>query len=245
MDIPEEVTQETILEMANHGVLFSHKRSKRHPKMRPYVGGVKNDLEVLDPEAIARALKAAVGAMREVVAKGGIILAVGTTSPAREAMRRFADAFGFPYVTSRWLGGTLTNFKVISERLRYYADLKAKQARGEFAKHTKKEQLQLTKEIGRLAQTLDGLERLTRLPDMLFVADAGVHTTALREAARKSIPVTAICDTDDDPTRITHPIFASDHAKTSIDWVVERLMEGLEGARPVALPDAGSAPPSS
>ena len=225
METGSTVSNEMLLEMANLGVLFGHKKSKTHPRMRPFIAGTKNEIELIDPEATLVTLEAAAKAVEEVVERGESVLLVGTLAPAREAVALFARTFQFPYVTNRWLGGTLTNFKVISDRMRYYQELKEKRAAGEFAKYTKKEQSKLSKTIGKLAKNFEGLAGFTKLPAILLVVDPKAHATAVAEAHHTGIPVVAILDTDDDPQGITYPIYASDRAKSSIEWVMKVLTE--------------------
>ena len=221
---------DAILEMAKLGVLFGHTKSKTHPRMRPYIGATKNEVELIDPEATLAGLAKAIEIMSGVVGKGGTILAVGTAPSAREAVEAFAARFKYPFVTGRWLGGTLTNFEVITGRIKHFLDMKEKKAAGLFAKYTKKEQLKQNEEIGKMAQTCRGLEGFTKRPDLLFVVDAAMHAIAVAEAKKMKIPVVAIIDTDDDPRAVHYPIFANDHAKSSIGWVVGELTKALEPA---------------
>jgi len=223
---------ETVLEMAKLGVLFGHTKSKTHPRMRPYIGATKNEVELFDPEAT---LPKAIEAMRAIVEKGGTILAVGTVPSAREAVETFATHFRFPFVTGRWLGGTLTNFNIIAGRVKRLLEMKEQQTAGGFAKYTKKEQLKHTEEIGKMARMFRGLESFNRLPAMLFVVDAQTHAIAIAEAKKLKIPVVAVVDTDDDPRAVDYPIFANDHAKSSIEWVTGRLTEALKPSAQAAV----------
>ncbi len=217
-----------IAEMAERGVMFGHKKSKTHPRMKPYIGGNKNEIELIDPEATFSGLKAAIAFLKETVSKGGLALLVGTEAPAKETLKHFASLFSFPYVTNRWLGGTLTNFKVIHDRLKYFEDLKAKKEKGELAKYTKKERSEFDEEIGKMTISFGGLANLSRLPDALFVVDITTHDTAVREARKLKIPIVAIVDTNDDPTLVDYPIFANDHNKKSIEWVCEKILEEVK-----------------
>lgn len=219
--------EDAVLEMARLGVLFGHIKSKTHPRMKPYIGATKNEMELIDPDATLAALATAIEVVRSVFEKGGTILCVGTTASARTAVDAFARRFGFPHVTGRWLGGTLTNFSVISARVKHLLDMQEKQATGALAKYTKKEQLKFTEEIGKMAQTFRGLEGFMKLPALLFIVDAKTHAIAIKEAKKLNIPVVAVLDTDDDPRTVEYPIFANDHAKSSIAWVVERVTDAL------------------
>jgi len=213
--------------MARLGILTCHKRSKTHPKMRPYIGATKNEVELLDPEATLHGLRAAKEMAQKIIAQGGVILCVGTVPAAKEIVKTFAVTYGFPYVTNRWIGGTLTNFSIIMTRLKYYLDLQMKKERGDLAKYTKKEQGAFGKDINAMSKLFEGLRTLTRLPDALLIVDIDAHATAVREARQLHIPVIALLDTDDDPTMVTVPIFANDHSVQSIRWVFEKIQEGI------------------
>ncbi len=219
--------EENILEMAKLGVLFGHTKSKTHPKMRPYIGATKNEVELIDPDATLAGLAKAIETMQGVFEKKGSILLVGTSPSARPALEAFAARFSFPFVTGRWLGGTLTNFTVITGRVKHFLEMKEKLETGGLSKYTKKEQLMHKVEIGKMAQTFRGLESVTKRPDLLFVVDAELHRTAIAEAKKLKIPVVAIIDTDDDPSAVDCPIFANDHAKSSIEWVMRELTKAL------------------
>ncbi len=239
------VSDETAIGLAKTGVLFGHRKSKTHPRMRPFIGGMKNEVELLDPYEILKHLEQAMVFLKEKVRGGGLVLLVGTTPSARTTIEGFARECAFPYVTGRWLGGTLTNFKMITDRLRHYADLKAKRQQGELLKYTKKEQQGFNKEIAKLAKMFDGLVPLVRLPDVLFVVDIAAHMTAVREARKIGIPIVAILDTDDDPELVDHPIFANDRAKSSIDWVVNQLQAAVLTAKAERAAAVNQSPPAA
>ena len=231
MSKEREITSELVAELVTAGVITGHKRSKTHPRMRQHIALNRNEIELLDPESTISSLDAAVKFIAEKLGPDGLLMVVGTTAPAREAVKAFAHDFKYPYVVTRWLGGTLTNFKVISDRIRYYVDLRDKKERGELNKYTKKEQLKFSEEIGKMSVTFDGLLRLTRLPNVLLVINPVEHMTAIKEANRLNIPVVAVLDTNDDPKLVTKPIFANDHARESIVWIMGKIKEGLEQAR--------------
>lgn len=226
MDV--NINNDLLEEMAKAGVMYGHKKSKTHPKMQPFLGGRKNEIELLSPEASLETLAKAVEFLKEKKTSGGFVLCVGTLPAHQQATKSFAETFNFPYVISRWLGGTLTNFKIIRERFLYYADLKSKLEKGELSKYTKKEQLDFSNQIKKMSQFFDGLANLIRIPDALLIVDINEHSTALREAKRIKIPVIALVDSNDDPTVIDYPIIANDHAKASIDWVLQKLSEELD-----------------
>ncbi|MDI6820624.1 MAG: 30S ribosomal protein S2 [Patescibacteria group bacterium] len=231
--MPEDLTNEIVTEMAQSGVIFGHKKSRTHPRMKPFIGGIRNEIELIDPQATFDSLNKAIGFLKEKVKAGGLVLAVGTQAAAKDGVKEFASEFKFPYVIKRWLGGTMTNFKVITDRLKYYEDLRSKKERGELVKYTKKEQLEFSKEISKLSESFDGLANLKKIPDALFVVDIQVHETAVREAKKINIPVVAILDTDDNPDLVKYPIFANDHTKMSIEWVMKKVKSELRKEIPV------------
>jgi len=224
----QTIQNDMVAEMAEVGVIFGHKKSKTHPRMKPYIGGNKNEIELIDPEATFLGLQKAISFFKESVKKGGLMLLVGTDAPAKEGIGNFASIFSFPYVVTRWLGGTLTNFSAISSRLKYFLDLKERKEKGELSKYTKKERQEFDKDIGKMTKTFGGLTKLSRLPDIIFVVDIKTHKTAILEAHKMKIPIIAIVDTDDDPTLVDYPIFANDHNKQSIEWVFNKIIEEVK-----------------
>lgn len=227
MSTETQISNDIILEMAQAGVLFGHKKSKTHPRMRPFIGGAKNEIELLDPEATLSTLETAAEFFAEKVRSGALILLVGTGAPAKTSLEQFAKEFSFPAVTKRWLGGTLTNFKIISDRMKYFQDLKYKQEKGELSKYTKREQQEFDKEIGKMSQSFSGILSLTKIPDVMLVVDPASHEIAIQEARQCNIPIVGIMDTNDDPSTVDYPVFANDHARSSIDWVIGKFRETI------------------
>lgn len=219
------VSNSDAAKMAEIGVLYGHKKSKTHPKMRPFIAMTRNEMEILKPEATMSTLGKAANRIKDIIEKQGILLLVGTNPSAHAAFKKMAAEFSQPFIVTRWLGGLLTNFANIHGRLNYYLNLKSQKESGELAKYTKKEQVQFNKELNKLSIKFDGIIKLNRLPDAVFIADIATHDTAVREARKIGIPVIAIIDTNDDPRLVDLPIIANDHSKNSIDWVVEKITE--------------------
>ncbi len=222
------LNETVIAEMAKVGVMYGHKKSKTHPRMKPYIVGNRNEIELIDPEATLLGLEKAIEFLKEKIQKNGIILVVGSAPAARETVLSFAGTFNLPYVVNRWLGGTLTNFQAIEKRVQYYQGLRVKQERGELSKYTKKEQSKFNEEIGKMSESFDGLLKLNRLPDAILVVDIAAHETAVREGKKLKIPIVAILDTDDNLDLVEYPILANDHAKMSIEWIFAKLQEGIK-----------------
>lgn len=217
-----------VKEIVREGIIFGHKRSKTHPKMKPYISGTKNEIELLNPESCIETLEKAAKFLKEKKAAGAVFLLVGTKPAAKSAIQEFAAAFSFPYVTARWLGGTITNYGMIGKRIAYYEDLKDKQARGGFDKYTKKEQRGFVEQIGKMRENFEGLRPLKKVPDVLVFVDGNESEIAIREAKRMNIPVVGIIDTNDDPSGIDFPILANDHSVKSVTWVFQYLRDAIQ-----------------
>ena len=242
VQLAEEMPEiEEVQEMIRAGVLYSHNKSKTHPKMRPFIGASRHEIDILDARAVIDSLEKAIAFLKENIHNGARVLFVATVPQVSSLVRRFAEDLKQPYVITRWLGGTLTNFSVIRERAVYYQDLRKKYKLGELEKYTKKEQRQFADEIEKLSQRFDGLEFREKLPDILFIVDTKAHETALKEAQKEKIPVIAVVDSNDDPSEVMYPIIANDHTRSSVEWVLNRISTELEGIEP-ALPENEAAP---
>lgn len=210
----------TLLEMLQAGVHFGHKASKWHPKMKPYIFGERSGIHIINLEETAKKLKEALEFVKKTTAAGGVVLFVGSKDQAKEIVKRHAIECGMPYVTTRWLGGTFTNFKTIKGVIEKFKTLKTKQATGELAKYTKKEQLNFQKEIEKLEELVGGIENLVKIPEAIFIVDVKMEETAVREARKKKVPIVALCDTNANPEEIDYPIPANDDAVKSIEMMV-------------------------
>lgn len=220
-------------EMMGAGIHYGHKKSKTNPKMRPYIAATRNNIEIIDLQATLRAFDEAVGFLKEKKSKNALMLLVATQPAAKEIVERLADKFGYPCVTNRWLGGTLTNFNIIRKRVERFQQLRQDKESGNLDKYTKKERLRFDQTLFKMDFNFRGLERLARLPDAILMVNINIHDTALREALRLKIPVVAIVDTDSDPGAVDYPIPANDNARASIDWILNRIEKELEAVVPV------------
>jgi small subunit ribosomal protein S2 len=218
---------ELLKAMAEAGVHFGHKTSSWSPKMQQYIHGTKGTVHVINLEQTIEKLEAAEAFVADLAQKGGVMLFVGTKPPAKTIVEAEAKRCGMPYVTNRWLGGTLTNFSAISKRLKYFLDLEERKSRGELAKYTKKEQLEFSKELKDLESKFGGIKFLGKAPDALFIIDITKETTAVSEAARTGVPTVAMVDTNADPTKVTHAIPANDDAITSIAFIMARIADAV------------------
>ncbi|KKR88772.1 MAG: 30S ribosomal protein S2 [Candidatus Wolfebacteria bacterium GW2011_GWA2_42_10] len=216
---------ELLKEMIGAGVMYGHTKTKTNPKFKPYIIANRNNVEIIDLAKTVSAIGLAAEFLKNLVKENKMILLVGTQPSASGAIENLAKKFNLPHVKNRWPGGLITNFKSISGRLEYFKKVQADMALGEFDKHTKKERVVINKNIERMRKLFGGLENLTKLPDALLVVDTAIkgHLTAIKEARQLKIPIVSIIDSDDNPDFADYPIPANDHAKMSVDWVMNCL----------------------
>jgi small subunit ribosomal protein S2 len=228
-DLGQETDLGVLKEMMKAGLLYGHKKSRTHPKFRPYILTTRNDIEIIDIDQTIDALGKAVEFINSKLKERATVLIVAIQPAAKEAVENLAKKFNFSYINERWIGGLLTNFKVILNRIEYFNKIQADWERKEFEKYTKKERQMISRNIERMSKMFTGLENLTKLPDAIFMIDPSLkgHTTAIREARRLKIPIIAIIDSDDNPELVDYPIPANDHAKSSIDWIMNRIKDKL------------------
>lgn len=225
-------TQLPILEeMMKAGLFIGRKSSKTHPRAKPFIFGVRNKSSIIDLEETLKLLEQAMQFVKEKIGEKGTILLVGTTPSAKKSVEETAKKIKMLYVTERWLGGTLTNFKTLSKRISYFKKLKSDKEAGRLDKYTKKERLEFDRQIAKLSIFFSGLETMETLPQVLFVVDVNSHLTAVREAKRLKIPIVGILNTDTDPALVDYPILANDRAKAGIDWILAKLEKAVEEGR--------------
>ena len=215
-------------EMLKAGVHFGHRSSKWNAKMKEYIHTTRNKVHIIDLEKTEKKLKDALEFINEIKEKKGIIIFVGTKVAAKDITKQTAEEVKMPYVIERWIGGTLTNFKVISKRLEHIRDLESKEKEGELKKYTKKEQHEFNVEIQKLNRYFGGIKEITKLPDALFVIDASKEKLAIKEAKMKNIPVVGLCDTNSDPTTVDYPIPVNDDAISSLKLILGAVVKVLK-----------------
>jgi small subunit ribosomal protein S2 len=212
------------------GVHFGHRTRKWNPRMKPYIFTERNGIHIIDLQQTVAALDHAFELVRDTVAKGGVVLFVGTKRQAQESIQREAERSGMPYINQRWLGGTLTNWKTIKARIDELKKLEERRDAGEFERLTKKEGLILTREIVKLQDRLGGIRDMTRLPDLVYVVDVRREDTAIHESNILNIPVIALVDTNCDPSGVDYVVPANDDAIRAIKLLTARLADAvLEG----------------
>ena len=227
------------------GVHFGHQTRRWNPKMRPYIFTERNGIHIIDLQQTVGRLGIALDFVRDLASNGEQLLFVGTKKQARDVIESEAKRCGMPFVTNRWLGGTLTNFSTILRRADYLVRQEEAKVRGDFTRLHKKEALMLDKEIEKLNRHLGGIKQMARVPGALFVVDPDAEGIAVAEARRVGIQIVAMCDTNCDPDLIDYPIPSNDDAIRAIKLITGRVadavMEGLslvgyEGAQPSAAP---------
>lgn len=251
---PSHITMKSLLEA---GVHFGHQKRRWNPKMRRYIFTHRNGIHIIDLQKTLRMLEEAAGFISEVAADGKKVLMVGTKKQAQDTIITESQRANAFYITTRWLGGTLTNFKTIQSRIDYLVDLETRKAKGEFESLAKKEALKLEDSITRLNRYLGGIKEMTEMPGALFVIDVGKEAIAVAEARRVGIPIVALVDSDCNPELIDYPIPGNDDAIRSIRLVTGRIttaiVEGVnsraaleyeEVSETSAQSDAGSRPPA-
>lgn len=241
---------ELVRQLIDAGIHFGHKASRWNPKMKPYIFGKRNTIHIIDIRETVRGLLRAKKFISQIVGKGEDVLFVGTKRQARLQVQSAATRAGMPFVTERWLGGTLTNFRTIRSRLGTLDGLEKVQADGTAALYSKKAVSSQMREIRRIKRNLEGVRLMGRLPGALIVIDVAREHNAVREAKKLGIPTVCLIDTDSDPDFADIPIPGNDDAIRSIDTVLNHLadaveegkrarMSGKSGAASGAASDAG------
>jgi small subunit ribosomal protein S2 len=216
-------------EMIEAGVFYGRKKSKTNPKMRPFVLTNRGGIEVINLQKTAEALEKAMGFLKEKVRQNGLPLMVGTEPAAETIIKKLAEKFSLPYVTLRWIGGTITNFKIISNRVEHMKQLRSDLASGALVdKYTKKERLEMEREMKRLESLMGGLENMPKEPDFVIIIDPNLHSTAVREARIKKIPIVALANVDADPDVIDYLVPGNDKARKSIEWFLTNVEKAIE-----------------
>lgn len=212
------------------GVHFGHRTKRWNPKMKPYIFTERNGVHIIDLQQTIVAIDHAYNYVRDIVSKGGTVMFVGTKRQAQEPIITQASRAGQPYITERFMGGTLSNWRTIKSRLERMAELEAMKERGELDRFTKKEALGKTREIDRLNRKMGGIKTMRRLPEALFIIDVSREFNAIKEANALGIPVIAMVDTNCDPDGVDYIIPSNDDAIRAIKLIVEAMANAaLEG----------------
>ena len=227
------------------GVHFGHNARRWNPKMGQYIYGTREGIHVMDLTQTVPMLYRAMEAVRDVAAKGGKVLFVGTKPQAQEAVENAAKRCGQFFVNHRWLGGMLTNWKTISSSIKRLKDIDSKMAKGELNGFTKKEKLNMEREREKLFASLGGIQDMNGRPDIIFVIDVPREELAIAEAKKLGIPVIAICDSNANPDGITYPVPGNDDALRAInlycDLISGAVLDGIQAELKAAGVDVGAA----
>jgi len=222
-----EVEEVSIKSLLAAGAHFGHQTSRWNPRMKKHIFGARDGIHIIDLEQPADMLSKACAFVRDLVAKSGDIIFVGTKRQAKDTIEEEAKRCGMPYVNQRWLGGMLTNFATIQARIDYLVRLEDRRERGELEYLTKKESLKLGKEIDRLNRQMGGFKEMTKFPGAVFIVDPAKERIAVAESRRTGIPIVAIADTNCNPHELDYAIPANDDAVRAVKLICSRIAEAV------------------
>jgi small subunit ribosomal protein S2 len=224
---PQAVTMKALLEA---GVHFGHQTRKWNPRMKPYIFTERNGIHIIDLEQTVPLLKQAMDFVRSVTSQGQTVLFVGTKKQAQDTIEQEAKRAQQPFVTNRWLGGTLTNFQTMEKRIDYLVRLEDRRDRGEFYAMIKKEAGKLLNEMERMNRYFGGIKTMKRLPGALFVVDPPMERIAIAEGMRMRVPIIAMCDTNCNPEEVDFPIPSNDDAIRAVKLIAGKIADAaIEG----------------
>jgi len=223
----EEKYKIDIEEMAQNGLHLGHRASKTHPKMLPFIFGMRNTIHVIDLEKTKQKFLAVLEFIENCVKEKKKILFVGTKPQIREIIKSLAKEFSFPYVNYKWIGGIFTNFPEIKKRVEHLKELEAKKNSQDWEKYTKKERKEMEEKMRKLEEKFGGLRDLENLPEVVFISDLVKEGLAAKEAKRKGIKIVAICDTDANPEVADYFIPANDDAVSSLKYILGKIREAI------------------
>ena len=219
-------------DMLKAGMHFGRKKTVFNPRMQPYVYTVRDGICIIDLLKTQAQLGITGEFLKKTMQSGGIILFVALTKQSVDGIKDLAMALGMPYVIDRWLGGTLTNFKVINNRVKKLEEMEKALKAGEMDKYTKKERVMLSKEMAKMTTHFEGLKKLTRMPDVVVVSSLKESALPIHEATKMGVKVVAITNTDSDPNTVNYIVPANDRSKKSVDLILEALKTELRSAAP-------------
>jgi len=232
-----ELSAEEVLmlqEMAEAGLLYGLMKKKTHPGMKPWIFATRSGVEIINLENTIKEISKVNEFLNKVSSNGKQILIVGTSPAAKGIAKEIAEETGQPYVNERWLGGTLTNFKVISNRIKHYNKLIADRESGALEKYTKKERLLIDKKLEKMKLLFEGIRNLTEMPGAMLVLDMPENIIAAKEASSLGIPVAAIINTDTDPKSVDYPIPANNRLGESIKLILNHLKNSIKKKEKIA-----------
>jgi small subunit ribosomal protein S2 len=221
------VAQINVKDMLEAGVHFGHRTSRWNPKMRPYIYGRRNLIHIIDIKETVRGLMRAQQYLKKVSSQGSLIVFVGTKRQAAEPVIEAAQACGMPWVSERWLGGTLTNFRTVRSRLKRYDELEQLEESGELAQYSKKRQSTLRREFKKIKRNLEGIRHMNRIPEAVVVVDPKAEKNAIHECRSMGVKIVSLIDTDSNPDDVDLPIPGNDDSIRSIRLILNHLAESI------------------
>jgi len=210
-------------ELVDAGIHFGHRATHWNPKMAPYIFGKRNKIHIIDVKETIKGLLLARKFLTKTVASGKDVMFVGTKRQARGIIEQHAKEAGMPYVTERWLGGTLTNYSTIRQRLKRLEELERIEESGDIDNYSKKMESQLRREKNKITRNLGGIRDMTKLPGAMVIVDVNQEHNAVREARKLGIPTVCLIDTDSDPEFADIPIPGNDDAMRAIEVIIHSL----------------------
>ena len=225
------MTTDLVRQLLEAGVHFGHQTKRWNPKMKRFIFGSRSGIYIIDLEKTEEHLKAACDFLEDLTAKGRQVIFIGTKKQAKPILEAEAKRAGMPYVVTRWLGGTLTNFQTIKVNIDLMRTLRKQRDEGFFERISNKDAKRFSRKLERLEEHFSGLADVDRLPGCLFVVDIKREEIAVKEANRLEIPIVALCDTNADPDRIAYPIPGNDDAIRSIRLVTSLVVESMLAGR--------------
>jgi small subunit ribosomal protein S2 len=214
--------------MFKAGVQYGYSKTRRHPSVSSFIYTTKNKTDIIDLEKTAKMLEDASEFIKDLGSKNKVVLFVGTKPEAQEAMKSAAESLSMPYVTERWIGGTLSNFTEIKKRIAELENYQKDTKSGELEKYTKKERVVMAKKMEKLAKYYTGLLSLKKAPDVLFIIDAKAESIAATEGRKSGVPVVALVNSDSNIKGIDYPIIANDAAIPSIKFFVNTMVKAYK-----------------
>jgi len=231
----------TMRQMLEAGVHFGHQTRYWNPKMAPYIFGHRNKIHIINLEKTLALYLDALKFVRQLAANKGNILFVGTKRQAREILHEEAVRCGMPYVDHRWLGGMLTNFKTVKQSIKRLKEMEGMVEDGSLERLSKKEGLEIQRELAKLQRSLGGIKDLPGLPDALFIIDVGYHKGAVTEAVKLGIPVVAVIDTNHSPDKIAYVIPGNDDSSRAIRLYARGMADAVLEGRSQAVEEVVAA----
>ncbi|HEX4125764.1 MAG TPA: 30S ribosomal protein S2 [Tepidisphaeraceae bacterium] len=222
-----ESQAELVKALVDAGVHFGHRVSRWNPKMEPYIHGKRNMIHIIDVRETIKGLLRAKKLLQNTVASGKDILFVGTKRQARHAIEEEAKRCGMHYVSERWLGGTLTNFRTIRARLNRLIELEALWQSGQIETYSKKMKATLQREMEKIKANLEGIRKMERMPGVMFIVDTRREHIAVKEAKKLGVTTVALIDTDSDPDLIDLPIPGNDDAMRAVEIILHELADSI------------------